>query len=235
MRIGERIKRLKQRLRKRGVTMLELVMALGLLFVAAGGVMTILAAGAGYPRHTQWVVVRDALAKLKLDSLTARATQPANAAYAPYPGNPDYDVKVDAFAATWNPNDIWITVTVKGPKPMQVESSITGMIVKTVGSDLFFATYNCDSCHTIGNGPGSTGPNLNGDTLAKGMAARNAALGGSLTLDQYITESVRQPENYKVIDPETGAAYVGSMTEYPTTTDMSDTDIQAISAFLQSL
>ena len=82
MRIWERIKRLKQRLRKRGVTMLELVMALGLLFVAAGGVMTILAAGAGYPRHTQWVVVRDALAKLKLDSLTARATQPANAAYA---------------------------------------------------------------------------------------------------------------------------------------------------------
>lgn len=234
--IGERIRAFRRRLSRRGVTVLELVLAMGLLFVSAGGVMTVLVAGAGYPRRTQYVVVRDALAKIKLDELISAAAAPSDPnMYVPVMSNPDYEVKVDQTASTWDPKDIWVTVSVRGPIPLQVESKISGLVVTSVGSSLFFATYHCDSCHTVGSGPNGLGPNLNGSSLAKGLAARNAALGGSLNLDQYINESVRDPAIYKVIDPSTGSAYTSSMTAYPLPADMPAADVQAISTYLQSL
>lgn len=234
--IGERIRDFKQRFSRRGVTVLELVLAMGLLFVSAGGVMTVLVAGAGYPRHTQYAVVRDGLAKMKLDELISAAAAPSDPnMYIPIMANPDYEVKVDQTPATWDPKDIWVTVSVRGPIPLQIESKISGLVVTSVGSSLFFTTYHCDSCHTVGTGPNGLGPNLNGSSLAKGLAARNAALGGSFTLDQYIDESVRNPSIYKVIDPSTGSPYSTSMTAYPLPADMPAADVQAISTYLQSL
>ncbi|MBS2037599.1 cytochrome c [bacterium] len=236
MLIGERIRRVQQRLSQRGLTMLELVLAMGLLFVSAGGVMTILVAGAGYPRRTQYVVVRDALAKIKLDELISASAAPLDPpTYVPVTANPDYEVKVEQTPSSWDPKDIWVTVSVRGPIPLQVESKISGMVVTSVGSSLFFTTYHCDSCHTVGTGPNGLGPNLNGSALAKGLAARNAALGGGFTLDQYIDESVRNPNAYRVIDPTTGSPYATSMTAYPLPADMPAADVQAISTYLQSL
>lgn len=226
---------MKDRETSRGVTMLELVLALGLIFVSAGGVMTVLMAGAGYPRRTQYVVVRDGLAKIKMDELTSRAIPPsANIPFAPIYENPDYESKLEVNASTFDPNATWVHVTVRGPKPYTTETTLNAMMVKSLGASVF-ESYDCDSCHTIGSGPSGLGPNLNAASLQRGLNERNTAGPGTLTLDQYIQESIRTPLDFRVTNPLTGEEYDTDMTEYPTTVQMPDADLQALSSFLNSL
>lgn len=231
----QRVRRWKQRFASRGVTMLELVLALGLLFVSAGGVMTVLMAGAGYPRRTQYVVVRDGLAKIKMDEVTSSAIPPTTGIpLGPITENPDYDFKMDVDVSTFDPSASWVHVTVRGPRPYTTETVLNAMMVKSPGASLF-QTYACDSCHTIGSGPSGVGPNLNAANLARGLSERNTAGPGTLTLAQYIDESVRTPDVFKVTDPLTGTAYTSSMTAYPTTTEMPAAELVQLSTFLQSL
>lgn len=231
---------LLQRMRSwkpRGVTMLELVLAMGLLFVSAGGVMTILMAGAGYPRRTQYLVVRDGLAKIKMDEVTSGAIPPtAGYPFVPITGNPDYEAKMDVDVSTFDPSASWVHVTVKGPKPYATETTLNAMMVKSVGASVF-ESYACNSCHTIGMGSSGTYPALNAASLARGLSERNTAGPGTLTMDQYISESVRDPDIFKVTDPTSSppAPYTASMTAYPTTTDMPAADLVQLAAFLQSL
>ena len=215
--------------RSRGLTMMELVFSMGLLFVAAGGVMTILVAGAGYPRRTQYVVVRDGLAKLKLDELLTGSTPPVfSGGYGPYPGNPDYEFRVDTQVTPFDVSSSWVQITVRGPKPMQVESSLRGLYVKPSGSSLLDA-YGCLTCHTTGGGTGGSGPDLSLASLTQGNADRNAALGNVVNLDNYIKESVRTPNAFAVVpfDP--------LMTAYPNINDMPDEDLATITQYLKSL
>lgn len=232
--------------RVRAVTMMELVFAMGLLFVAAGGVMTILVAGAGYPRRTQYVVVRDALVKAKLDELLADSTPPTfSGGYNTYYGNADYQFRVDTEIATFDSNSSWVTVTVKGPRPYETTSSLRGLFVRPNGAALFQA-YACNSCHTTGSGPTSTGPTLNLAAITDGMNARNSSLPINppavppdpappplttpIGLDEYIRESIRQPEVFKVPTFETAL-----MDGYPEIQDMPAEDLQALTAYLKSL
>lgn len=210
--------------------MMELVFSMGLLFVAAGGVMTILVAGAGYPRRTQYVVVRDGLAKLKLDEIiTGSATPVFSGGYNPYPGNPDYEFKVDTQVSNFDANSSWVVVTVQGPKPLKVESALRGLYVKPSGSALLTA-YGCLSCHATGGAapiPGA--PNLNATTLADGLAQRNAAITPAVNLDDYIKESVRDPLAFEV------PGYVPLMQAYDNINNMPDEDLVTITAFLKTL
>lgn len=216
-------------MKNRAVTMLELVFAMGLLFVAAGGVMTILMAGAGYPRRTQYVVVRDGLVKAKLDELVSSATPPTfSGGYNPYPGNPDYEFRVDTDVTDFDPNSSWIKVTVRGPKPYKVESSLHGMFVKPNGAALF-AAYDCNTCHVAGSGTPSTGPNLNLNSVQLGMSQRNAGPGPDLDVDQYIRESVRTPDAFLVPGYDDAL-----MTAYPNINDMPNEDLQALTAYIKS-
>lgn len=231
----QKARKWKQRLTKRGVTMLELVLALGLLFISAGGVMTVLMAGAGYPRRTQYVVVRDGLAKIKMDEFTSSAIPPTTGIpLGPINENPDYDFKMDVDVSTFDPNASWVHVTVRGPRPYTTETVLNAMMVKSLGASVF-QSYACDSCHTIGSGPSGLGPNLNAANLQRGLSDRNTAGPGTLTMAQYIDESVRDPDGFKVTDPLTGTPYTTSMTAYPTTTDMPAADLVQLTNFLQSL
>ncbi len=217
--------------RVRAVTMMELVLAMGLLFVAAGGVMTILVAGSGYPRRTQYVVVRDALVKAKLDELLADSTPPTfSGGYNPYFGNPDYQFRVDTEIATFDSDSSWVIVTVKGPRPYETTSSLRGLFVRPNGAALF-AAYACNTCHTTGSGAPSTGPNLSLVTLNQGRDERNAAglPGPALNVDEYIRESVRDPEVFKVTGFPTAL-----MTGYPDINDMPNEDLQALTAYIKS-
>lgn len=221
--------------RIRAVTMMELVLAMGLLFVAAGGVMTILVAGSGYPRRTQYVVVRDGLAKIKMEEFTSAAIPPTTGIpLGPIYDNPDYDFKMDVNVSSFDPDASWVHVTVRGPRPYTTETVLNALMVKSLGASVF-ETYDCDSCHTIGTGPSGQGPNLNAANLARGLQERNAAGPGVVTMAQYIDESVRDPDLFKVNDPLTGEPYTSTMTAYPTVTEMPAADLQALATFLQSL
>jgi len=218
--------------RFRGVTMMELVFSMGLLFVAAGGVMTILVAGAGYPRRTQYVVVRDGLAKLKLDEIITSSSTPVfSGGYGPYPGNPDYEFKLDTEVSNFDGNSSWVVVTVRGPKPLQVESVLRGLYVKPSGNALLNA-YGCLSCHATGSATPIVGaPNLNSTTLNDGMNQRNALLAPApaVNLDGYIEESVRNPLAFAV------PAYVPAMQAYDAINNMPPEDLITITAYLKTL
>ena len=240
------MKSMSWRERVRAVTMMELVLSMGLLFVAAGGVMTILVAGSGYPRRTQYVVVRDGLVKAKLDELLHDSTPPTySGGYNSYPGNPDYQFKVDTQVASFDGDSSWVIVTVKGPKPYDTESSLRGLFVKPNGAALFQA-YNCNSCHATGtNTPIAGAPNLSLATLNQGMTDRNAALPlnppaippapapppitTTVNLDSYIRESIREPLNFQV------PGFTAAMQAYPDINSMPAEDLQALTAYLKSL
>ncbi|MCW5866270.1 MAG: hypothetical protein KIS61_03305 [Candidatus Eremiobacteraeota bacterium] len=217
--------------RIRAVTMMELVLAMGLLFVAAGGVMTILVAGSGYPRRTQYVVVRDALVKAKLDELLADSTPPTySGGYNTYYGNPDYEFRVDTEIANFDSDSSWVIVTVKGPKPYETTSSLRGLFVRPNGAALF-AAYACNSCHATGTTtPNPSAPNLSMATLTQGMNDRNASglPGPALTIDEYIRESVRDPLAFEV------AGYTVAMDAYPDINAMPEEDLQALTAYIKS-
>jgi hypothetical protein len=237
---------MRRRAGVRAVTMMELVLAMGLLFVAAGGVMTILVAGSGYPRKTQYVVVRDALVKAKMDELLADSTPPTfSGGYNTCYGNPDYQFRVDTEIATFDSDSSWVIVTVKGPRPYQTTSSLRGLFVRPNGAALF-AAYACNTCHTTGSGaPNASGPNLSLASLTQGMNDRNGALPLNppavppdpappqittpVGLDDYIRESIREPDNFKV--PGFDDAL---MTGYPDINDMPAEDLQALTAYMKS-
>ena len=220
---------MKWRERFRGVTMMELVFSMGLLFVAAGGVMTILVAGSGYPRRTQYVVVRDGLAKLKLDELLTGPGTPTFSVYASYPGNPDYQFKVDTAVSNFDARSSWITVTVRGPKPLQVESSLRGLYVTPNGASLV-AAYGCLTCHATGNADGPSAPGLSASTLTAGMNLRNTSglPGPALNLDDYVKESVRDPVAFAV------PPFAPLMQAYDNIDMMPDEDLATITAYLKT-
>jgi len=211
--------------------MMELVFSMGLLFVAAGGVMTILVAGSGYPRRTQYVVVRDGLAKLKLDELLTSSSIPVfSGGYGPYPGNPDYEFKVDTDVSNFDGNSSWVVVTVRGPKPLKVESALRGLYVKPSG-DALLAAYGCLTCHATGDADGPSAPGLSANTLNTGQALRNGAglPGPALNVDDYVKESVRDPAIFAV------PPFAPVMQAYDNIDMMPDEDLATITAYLKTL
>ncbi|MFN8609584.1 MAG: hypothetical protein U0931_18740 [Vulcanimicrobiota bacterium] len=230
----------------KGLTMLELVLAMGLMFVSASGVMMLIVAGAGYPRRTQYGVIRDGLAKIQLDAYlndvtmwysASTFTAPYSSGYFTYPANPDYQYKLETTPTTFDSRSAWLKVTVKGPIPEKVESSIqavyTDIETPQVGQALF-TSYGCNGCHALSPNPAVTAPTpptLGGVSLNTGLAQRNAALGGPpITLPEYIRESIRTPDAFLV-----PGYTVAAMSGYPRIKDMPEADLRAIRNYLQSL
>lgn len=226
--------------------MLELVLALGLIFVSAGGVMMLIVAGAGYPRRTEYSVIRDGLARIQLDAYLSDVTYwynsgtltvPWSSGYQPYPANPDYQFKLDTKPTTFDPNSAWLKVTVKGPNPETVESHIeavyTNIETPAIGQALF-TSYGCVGCHDVSPNPpvtAPTPPTLGSARLNADRIARNIYFGGgTLTTPEYIRESIRTPDAYLVTSYS-----VAAMTGYPRIKDMPETDLRALRNYLLTL
>lgn len=218
----------RKRFRGRALSMLELVFALGLIFVSSGGVMSIIVAGAGWPKRTQFAAVRAALAKAELDKYMVSTLPPTpSGGYLSIPSNPDYEMKVDSTPAAFDPATRTVTVSVRGPKPQQIASSVSGLYVPTTGEMLYYQ-YGCNSCHELGAAPPLAAPSLNNAALTTEKDNRNALYDPDVNTDGYIRESIRTPSAYTV------AGYTAAMASYTDITSMPNTDLQAISQFIKS-
>lgn len=218
----------RKRPRGRALSMLELVFALGLIFVSSGGVMSIVVAGAGWPKRTQFAAVRAALAKAELDKYMVSTLPPTpSGGYVPVPSNPDYEMSVDSAPAAFDPATRTITVSVRGPKPQQIATSVSGLYVPTTGEMLFYQ-YGCNSCHALGAVPPLAAPSLNQAALDLEKDNRNSLYNPDVTLDGYIRESIRTPSAYTV------GGFTADMASYTDITSMPNTDLQAISQFIKS-
>lgn len=221
-----------------GLSMLELVFALGLLFVSSGGVMSILVAGAGWPKRTAFATMRDSLAKVKLDELRIAGSAPTAAAYSAFPNAPDYDFQVDVQPSAFDPAASVLKVTVRGPRPMTVNTQLSALYVSPNGMVLF-TQYGCNGCHALGTSPMvdlnmdglADAPNLSTATMTAGMNDRNSqpALAPPIPLDSYIAESIRYPSKYLVTGFPT-ALMAGS----PNLNDMPQEDLNAIRAYIKT-
>ena len=213
--------------KRRALSFLELVFAMGLLFFAAGGVMTIIVAGAGYPLKAQQATVRDNIARLITDQMIdSGALTPVPLTPALEPG---FSYQVDIQASPFDVNASVVQVDVRGPAPLTTVSTMRSVSTKLDGASVM-AQYSCFGCH---DGTGTTAPIFSAANLAAAQAANNAALTlagqPTLTLDQYIGESVRLPSAFLVVP------YSPLMTGYPSTTDMPQSDLNAITVYLKSL
>jgi type II secretory pathway pseudopilin PulG len=213
----------------RGLSLIELVLALGLIFISAGGVMSVIVAGVSWPKRNQFATVRDSLAKGKLDEIMVNSTPPIPAPiYAPVPGAPDYDMKITTTATTYDPLSQVVEVSVRGPRPQLVTCTIRGLFVPSDGA-VAFEQYGCSSCHALGaNTPIPGAPNLGLASLNAAKDAQNALYGTSITVSAYITESIRQPDKFTTGNPVL-------MTSYPDIISMPQEDLSALRTYLMSI
>lgn len=213
----------------RGLSLIELVLALGLIFISAGGVMSVIMAGVSWPKRNQFATVRDSLAKGKLDEIMVNSTPPIPApVYAPITEAPDYDMKITTTTPAYDAASRVVEVTVRGPRPQLVTSTVRGLFVPSDGA-VAFEQYACSSCHALGaNTPIPGAPNLGAASLNAAKDAQNALYGTSITVSTYITESIRQPDKFTTGDPVV-------MTSYPDIISMPQEDLNALRTYLMSI
>ena len=224
----QRSKSAKPKKKFRGLTMVELVFALGLIFVAAGGVMSIIVAGVSWPKRNQFASVRDSLARAKLDETMISGTPPTPAPYTPVSGAPDYDIRVQTNAAPFDPAASVVEVSVRGPRPQQVTSTLKGLYIAPSGA-LAFQQYGCASCHVLGpTPPDPYYPNLTGAGLNADKDLQNSIYGTSIDTNEYIRQSIRTPDVFVV------PGYTVQMTGQPNINSMPAEDLNAISAYIQT-
>lgn len=207
---------------QKGVSLIELVLALGLIFISAGGVMSVIVAGVSQPKRNQFTHIRDSLAKAKLDELMNTVVTPTPTSGV-FTENPDYDYNVVTTPADFDSSVTVITVSVTGPRPQQMTSVIHGVFCPPNGA-IQFGQYGCNGCHTIGTGAPGIGPNLNNAQLTANQVAA-----GNTTLDDYIQNSIRDPDDFIV------TGYTPDMAAYSWTSTMPPEDARAISQYLQTI
>lgn len=206
-------------------------MAMALLLIAAGGVMSVLVAGAGWPARLQQGAVRETLARDVLNTLMFAGALPASSAWAPLPANPLYESQVVVTAAPFDPQTSLLEVSVRGPMPEGVErvSTLRGLFTAPNPAQLF-AQYGCNGCHAVGAAaPPLSAPNLDLTSVTAGKDAQNAAQGTSLSVDAYIEQSIRDPASFVV------SGYSPLMTGYPDINDMPAEDLNALREYIKSL
>lgn len=212
---------------KKGLSLVELVLALGLIFISAGGVMSVIVAGVAQPKRNQFAHERDSLAKARIDELMGGAAAPLPVGYTTFTSNPRYEYAVDVAAAPFDPTATIIAVSVRGPKPQQMTNSIHGVFLAPSGS-VAFTQHGCNACHTLGPGPSGLGPNLGISSLTGSATAR-----GSADVDAYISESIRNPTIWYNPDP-TVYTGVSAMSVPAGITGMSPADLSAIAQYIKS-
>jgi type II secretory pathway pseudopilin PulG len=214
----------------RGLSLIELVLALGLIFISAGGVMSVIVAGVSWPKRTQFSTVRDSLAKGKLDELMVSSIPPLpSPVFAPVTGFPDYDMQILLHAVPYDPAAQVVQVSVRGPRPQLVTSTILGLFVPSDGA-VAFEQYGCSTCHALGANPPVPGaPNLGQASLTAATNARNLAYDPDVSsVNAYVSESVRQPDRFTMGEPVV-------MTAYPDIIGMPQEDLNAITTYLLSI
>jgi len=219
---------------RKGLTFVELAFAMGLLLFAAGGVLSIIIAGAGYPVKAQQGTQRQTLCKQLIDQQLNLGSVPANTGgFIPVPGSPDFNFKVTVTSpASWAPADpqqAMVQVDVQGPTPNVSSTTMRAGYAQIPGSVLL-AQYGCLACHVVGASPvGALGPNFTSASFQANTAAENAALGTSLNVTDYLDQSVRKPQAWDV------PGFPVRMTGYPSIMDMPQGDLNAIKAYLYGL
>jgi hypothetical protein len=215
--------------RLRGLSFLEMVMALGLMFIGAGGVMSVLVAGAAWPTRLQQGATRDALAKASLDVATASGAVPVAHPFQPIPSHPQYELQTVVTPASFDSGASVVEVTVRGPMPkVLTESRLRGLHCQPSGAQLF-TQYQCNTCHATGSGAALSAPTLNTASMEASRNAQNSAQGLSLSMDEYIERSIRVPGEYVV------SGYTALMTGYPDIHDMPAEDLNALRSYLKTL
>lgn len=215
--------------RSRGLTFLEMVMALALMFIGAGGVMSILIAGAGWPTRLQQASTRDTLAKELLTQMMVAGAVPASTPFTPIPGYPTFEARVVVSPANFDSNASVLEVSVRGPMPrITTISTLRGVYTQPNAMQLL-SQYGCMSCHAVGTGTTTAGPTLNLSNLSASANAAAAASGQQPNVDRYIEESIRNPASYVV------GGYTVQMAGLPGVNDMPPEDLNAIRAYLKTL
>jgi hypothetical protein len=219
---------------KQGLTMLELVVAFGVFFMACSFLMGTFAFGARLPLHVQKKAESTAIAQELLD---AKLAQPLSTAIpdeprTPVPGHPGYESETKSTPAPWDVRVSIITMTVYPPEgsPFSLQSVRTPNPVMTA-EDLITEAYGCTSCHTA-NGRPDVGEGVGGPVWSEATLSADAADAGFTgpdAVEDYIRESVRDPERYQT------PGFTAEMQGYPNITDMSEEDLDALVTFLTSL
>ena len=236
---------------KRGLTFLELVFALAVLFVAATAVTSLLVAGASWPVRVQQSNYRDGLAHEVMTRLLDSGLAPTPYAYAPVPGEPRYEAQVLVSPSAFASNATLVEVTVRGPlpNPNALTSSVRSLYTRPDPVSLF-NQYQCYTCHTFaapvagvqpqptGLVPPYTGPPLTGAGLDAGMAQANSertAAGKTAfaSKDEYLEESIRNP-NASVVAGFASPGGISSMDSFPDVTAMPQADLEALKQFVKT-
>jgi type II secretory pathway pseudopilin PulG len=215
-----------------GLSMLELVVAFGIFFLASSFLMGTFAFGSRIPVHAQRASDSSSVAQELLDerlSLPFTTPIPAEARTA-VPGQAGYEYEVLVRPATFDPAVSLVTLTVYPPSGNPVSlNSVRPPDPTPNGEYLATSGYDCFSCHSAGSrpdlGPGGLGPALDPGRLRN--QAANAGFPGDV--EGYIRESIRDPEAYE------SGGWAAAMQSYPDIVNMPDEDLDAIIKFVNNL
>lgn len=199
--------------------MLELVMAITLLFLSASFVMSMFITGSRVPQHVDHNQRMDMLAQAQMDKVIAQGSYATTTGPFPCP-TPFSGVveQVDAstFDSGFGPDAVVVTVRVTDPEGQmrELRTIKTNTPPPAPGYSLIVNDLTCLSCHSMqAYGGGATVGSTTGSAPAwtrAGLEASAAAAG--VPLDTYIRQSVRNPNafvntgspNFFYTDPTTG-------------------------------
>lgn len=206
---------------RRALSFLEMVFAIAVLTLGAGGVMSTLVAGASWPRKIQQATQRDLIARTVLTQLLQNTPTPGPF---PLPNHPGYTATVAVHSpAAFDSGSSIVEVTVTGPAPETTASVLKGAFTPSPGA-LLLDEYDCQTCHL-----GGLAPPLGMAQLTASRDAQNALYGTSISVAEYIEQSIREPERFVV------ATYNPDMSAQPNILHMPQQDLDAIRTYIMTL
>lgn len=233
--------------RSRGLTMLEMVMAIALLFLSASFVMSMFITGSRVPQHVEHNQKMDMLAQAQMDRVIAEGSYFTTTG--PFPCPTPFtgtvtETSANSMDSDFQPDALIVTVRVSDGAGQfrELKTIKTNAPPPAPGYSLIVNDLTCLTCHSMqayggGGQVGSTAGAAPPWTRAQLQANASAA---GVSLDQYIRDSVRNPSafvntsssNYYYTDPSNGQN-MSYMTTFNTAA-LSDADLDAVVNYMVS-
>lgn len=234
-------------MRHRGLTMLEIVLAVGILFLCASFLMSMFLAGSSFPKRVDNQVAMDSLAQAKLDEVVG--TDPMSPVSLPNPssgtaGKYNWAVTSTPWAA--DNSMVELTAQVSDPDGNSVQVQALRPATPpdpTMRGQMLVNQLACLGCHSIQSGLGTAYPNWNRQNFVDGWNQYNAQNPpGFSSLDAYLRDSIQNPGSFvfngnnptnPFLDPTSGTswmqAYGGTFGQ------LNNNDLNALVTYLKSL
>lgn len=216
----------------RGLSLLELMLAMGLLYLCASFLMSMFVVGSRAPERMNEQAIADVLAQQKMDELVSKdLTIVVYADSGTFgPDRPDYRFDLSTAPAGFDPLVTLVTLDVLGPSGARTTlHALRPPNPAPSAETILDAAFGCTACHRI-PGMASSWPD---DSMAPPLdkSSLEAAAGrAGQALDQYIDQSVRDPASY-IDNPSYTADMVGY--GFEDAAYFTDSDLETVVRFIQ--